>query len=346
MQAAEKTNIRALSSEALGEALAARGAEKFRARQVHAWLWQKSARSFPEMSDLPKALRERLEEEFDIGFAGVDLEQESADGTLKCRFLLGDGSRVEGVLIPTPKRMTACISSQVGCNLGCTFCATGYMRMQRNLTYAEIYDQVVLLREKAETKFARPLTNIVFMGMGEPLLNYGNLLAGIERITSPDGLGISAKRITISTAGIVKRIRDLANDKVKCNLALSLHAADDAKRSRIMPITRTNPIAEVVKALEYFYEKTGNELTFEYTLLDGVNDSPEDAAQLIRLCRRLPVKVNLIEYNTIREADFRKTGEKRLALFLRQLETNGVLVKVRTSRGKDIDAACGQLANK
>ena len=346
MQAIEKISIRDLSLEQLTEQIVALGEPSFRAKQIYEWLCKKSAVQFSEMLNLSKSLREQLESRYAINAIVIDVQQKSMDGTIKCRFKLVDGHMVEGVLIPSENRMTACVSSQVGCNLGCTFCATGFIKMKRNLEPYEIYDQVVLLNKASLEHHKQPLTNIVFMGMGEPLLNYDNVLAGIAKITGEDGLHISAKRITVSTAGLAKMIRKLADDQVKFNLALSLHAADDIKRSKLMPINEANNLNDLVKALNYFHDKTGNRITFEYILFDGINESMEDAKNLVTLCSKVPARVNIIEYNTIREADFHKSKEDQREKFIAYLETHRVVAKVRRSRGKDIDAACGQLANK
>ena len=346
MQAPEKISIRDLSLEQLTEQIVALGEPSFRAKQIYEWLWKKSAVQFSEMLNLSKSLREQLESHYTINAIVIDVQQKSMDGTIKCRFKLVDGHMIEGVLIPSENRMTACVSSQVGCNLGCTFCATGFIKMKRNLEPYEIYDQVVLLNKASLEHHKQPLTNIVFMGMGEPLLNYNNVLAGIAKITGEDGLHISAKRITVSTAGLAKMIRKLADDQVKFNLALSLHAADDIKRSKLMPINEANNLNDLVKALNYFHDKTGNRITFEYILFDGINESMEDAKNLVTLCSKVPARVNIIEYNTIREADFHKSKEDQREKFITYLETHRVVAKVRRSRGKDIDAACGQLANK
>ena len=322
------------------------GEKSFRAKQIQEWLWQKSATSFAEMTNLSKSLRERLAEHFVIRPVVVQESQRSGDGTIKSMFRLHDGHLVEGVLIPTSSRMTACISSQVGCSLSCKFCATGYMDRKRNLEAAEIYDQVVLIRQQAEEYYGQPLTNIVYMGMGEPLLNYANVLQSVERITSPQGLGMSPKRITVSTAGIAKMIKKLGDDAVKFNLALSLHAANDAKRSQIMPINASNTLDALRDALNYFYQKTGTRVTFEYIVFYNFNDTLEDARELWQFTRQVPSKVNIIEYNPISEADFVNTEADRLDQFAAFLEDRGVTVNVRRSRGKDIDAACGQLAIK
>jgi 23S rRNA (adenine2503-C2)-methyltransferase len=346
MQVTQKINIRSLTKLQLIECINVLDEQKFRGLQVYDWLWKKSARRFSEMTNLPQSLRLKLETQFEIDPLKIDLQQKSSDGTIKCRFILHDGYFIEGVLIPSNNRITACVSSQVGCNLGCRFCATGYMKLKRNLEPWEIYDQVVLLRNISTEHYKQPLTNIVFMGMGEPLLNYKNVLLAIDKLTSEQGLGISPKRITVSTAGLAKLIKKLGDDKVKFNLALSLHAADDKKRSALMPVNDANGLDELMDALNYFYQKTGNRITFEYILFDGINDKPEDAQNLVKLCRKVPARVNIIEYNSIREAEYGQSAEGQREYFIKYLETQNIIAKVRRSRGKDIDAACGQLANK
>ncbi len=342
----EKPCIRQLSQSELVEILAGMGEPAYRARQVHAWMWKRGALAFSEMTDLSKALREQLEEKFSMQALQVDLEQRSSDGTIKCRFRTHDGHLIEGVMIPADDRMTACVSSQVGCNLACTFCATGFIKVKRNLEPWEIFDQVVLLNKAAMQHHGRGLTNIVYMGMGEPLLNYKNVLGSIERITAEDGLHMSPKRITVSTAGLAKMIRKLGDDQVKFNLALSLHAADDVKRSKLMPVNDANNLNDLVMALNYFYLKTGNRITFEYILFDGINESMEDARNLVALCARVPARVNIIEYNPIPDAPFQRSLEEQREKFIQYLEKHNIVAKVRRSRGKDIDAACGQLANR
>ena len=341
-----KQDIRRTKPEQLKIFLTEIGEKPFRAKQIQEWLWQKSATSFAEMTNLSKPLRTQLEAHYAIRPVTIQEEQESHDGTIKFIFRLHDGHLVEGVLIPTKKRMTACISSQVGCSLSCKFCATGYMDRKRNLDAAEIYDQVVLIRNQAEQRYQRPLTNVVYMGMGEPLLNYNNVLESVEKITSPQGLDMASWRITVSTAGIAKMIKKLGDDEVKFNLALSLHAANDTKRSQIMPINESNTLEALREALQYFYEKTGTQVTFEYIVFHNVNDTLEDARELWEFTKRVPSKVNIIEYNPISEADFVNTEADRLDQFAAFLESKGVTVNVRRSRGKDIDAACGQLAIK
>lgn len=341
-----KKDIREISFEEISAWFKANGEPAFRARQVWEWLWQKSARSFGAMTNLSKALREKLEENFVIRAVEVDTFQKSKDRTIKNAFRLFDGNIVEGVLIPTETRMTACVSSQVGCSLTCKFCATGKLERLRNLNADEIYDQVALIREQSEREYGIPLSNIVYMGMGEPLLNYANVLKSIERITSPDGLGMSPQRITVSTAGIAKMIKKLGDDEVKFNLALSLHAANDEKRNHIMPINEHNTLDVLAEALDYFYSKTGTRVTFEYIVFNGFNDEIQDAKELEAFCRRVKAKVNLIEYNPIDGGEFLNAREDKIEIFKNYLESRGVIVNIRRSRGKDIDAACGQLANK
>ena len=343
-----KEDIRKLSKAELETVFTEMGEPRFRATQVYEWLWQKGARSFEAMTNLSKKLRATLSDRFAINAIELDKVQHSTDGTIKSRFRLHDGHLIESVLIPVPadNRYTVCVSSQVGCSLSCKFCATGRMQRLRNLDAAEIFDQVVLVNEQAETHFNHPLTNIVYMGMGEPLLAYRNVVDSIDRITAPDGLNMSPKRITVSTAGIAKMIRRLADDQSKVNLALSLHAADDAKRDEIMPINEQNNLSVLMDALEYFYQTTRNRISYEYIAFQNFNDSLEDADNLLKLCQRFPVRVNIIEYNPIDGAPFLKSTEHRIDDFARYLRDHGVMVTVRRSRGKDIDAACGQLANK
>jgi len=342
-----KKNIRQLNLSELEAWFLENDEKKFRAKQVYEWLWTKQARSFSGMTNLSLKLREKLEENFSLPAIREDISQISADGTIKARFKSFDNHLVEGVLIPTEKRLTACVSSQVGCSLSCKFCATGFLDRKRNLEFDEIFDQVSMLNEKSIELYDKKLTNIVYMGMGEPLLNYKNVLRSIEKITSSDGLGMSPKRITVSTAGVAKMIRQLGDDQVRFKLALSLHAPTDEKRNEIMPINETNHIKALTEALNYFYKQTGNEITLEYILFKDFNDSEEDAHNLTKIFRQVPADlVNIIEYNPIDNASFSKPEEAAVFRFMRQLELNKVNARLRRSRGKDIDAACGQLANK
>lgn len=339
-------DIRDLTLDELTAFLVERGEKPFRAKQVFEWLWTKSVTDFDAMTSLGKDLRSKLKEWFILNAAVVGDEQVSNDRTIKCAFTVENDRVVEGVLIPTASRMTACISSQVGCSLACKFCATGRLKLMKNLQPGEIYDQVVYLARQADERYGTPLSNIVYMGMGEPLLNYKNVLTSIERITGTPGLGMSPKRITVSTAGIAKMIKKLGDDEVRFNLALSLHAANDRKRSEIMDINDTNNLEVLAEALRYFYEKTGTRVTYEYIIFDGFNDSLEDARELAQFCKNVPCKINIIEYNPIDGGEFRQAAPERVDAFAAYLEDCNLVVNVRRSRGKDIDAACGQLANK
>lgn len=324
----------------------AAGEPAFRAKQVYEWIWKKAARSFDAMGNVPKTTREWLSEKFSLQIVTTAEAQYSSDRTIKSSFQLHDNNLVEGVLIPTRERVTACVSSQVGCSLTCSFCATGYMDRKRNLESFEIYDQVVLIRDQAQEKYGQALTNIVYMGMGEPLLNYANVLKSIEQITSPEGLGMSPRRITVSTAGIAKMIQKLGDDQVKFNLALSLHAANDTKRNQIMPINESNTLQVLKAALLYFFEKTGNEITLEYIVFNKFNDTLEDARELYEFAKGIPCKINLIEYNPIAQSSFVNAEADAIAKFSAFLESKRMIVNIRRSRGRDIDAACGQLAGK
>ncbi len=341
-----KRDIRKLKLEELKEFFVAQGEKPFRAQQVYEWLWMKSAKSIDQMTNISLETRDMLKKHFVINHIKVDNMQRSADGTIKNAVTLHDGMIVESVLIPTEKRITACVSSQVGCSLACKFCATARLKRQRNLSPDEIYDQVVAIKEQAEVFFGRPLTNIVFMGMGEPLLNYANVTAAIEKITAQKGLNMASRRITVSTVGVAKMIKKMADDQVKFNLAVSLHSAINKTRSSIMPINDTNSLEELGEALIYWYQKTKNKVTYEYVVWKGINDTPEDAEALLRFCKLVPSKVNLIEYNPIDEGSFQQASDEVLNMYMDLLEKNGITTRIRKSRGKDIDAACGQLANK
>jgi 23S rRNA (adenine2503-C2)-methyltransferase len=339
-------NIRNSSLADLEKLMVELNEPKFRGKQVYEWIWQKHAASIADMTNLPKALREKLSEQYTIPKVRIHHSQFSSDGTIKNRLQLHDGHFVESVLIPTEKRMTVCVSSQVGCSLACKFCATGFMDRKRNIDFDEIVDEVTLTNEQALQHYGKGITNIVFMGMGEPLLNYKNVLKAINMISSPDCLGMSPRRITVSTAGISKMIRQLGDDAVRFKLALSLHAANDHKRDKIMPINETSNLDELVDALNYFYKQTKNEITFEYILFKDFNDTPDDADELVQLYRKVPVDlVNIIEYNSIEKARFTKPDDAVVEQFMQYLESKRVNARLRRSRGKDIDAACGQLAN-
>ena len=313
-------NIKGLTKEELKNFFVEYNEKPFRANQVYEWLWKKQAVSFDEMSNISNPIKELLKQHFEIHSVTIAELQISSDRTIKNAFRLYDGKITEGVLIPSKTRMTACISSQVGCSLSCTFCATGKLDRLRNIDADEIFDQVALIKKQAEEHYRTPLTNIVYMGMGEPLLNYSNVLKSVELISAEEGLGMSPKRITVSTAGIAKMIKKLGDDQVKFNLALSLHAATDEKRSKIMPINETNTLEALGEALVYFYEKTGSRVTFEYIIFKDFNDSIEDAKDLAEFCKQVPCKINIIEYNPIDDAQFEKADMKKTDDFARFLE--------------------------
>jgi len=342
----DKINIRNLSLDEIKKTLSEMGEKPFRGAQIYEWLWQKDAHTFEDMTNLSISLREKIDAHFYIDHIELKDQQISSDKTIKCAFSVGENTVIEGVLIPTSSRTTACISSQIGCSLACKFCATGKLKLMRNLSAGEIVDQVVYLRDQAVNRYDTTLSNIVYMGMGEPLLNYNNMLRSIDRITSEDGLGISPKRITVSTAGIAKMIKKLGDDEVKFNLALSLHAANDRKRSEIMEINDSNNIEALRESLVYFHAKTGTRVTFEYIIFKDFNDSLEDAQELAAFAKCVPCKINIIEYNPIDDGIFQQTTKAKTDAFAKYLEDRNIIVHVRRSRGKDIDAACGQLANK
>ena len=342
----DKKNIRALSLDELKNFFKQHDYPIFRAKQVYEWLWKKSVSNFEEMRNVSKDIVCLLKEHFVIQHVHITESQKSNDRTIKTAFGLYDNNNVEGVLIPTKNRMTACISSQVGCSLSCKFCATGKLDRLRNLNADEIYDQVFMLNELAKENYQQKLSNIVYMGMGEPLLNYKNVINSIEKITSKDGLGMSPKRITVSTAGIAKLIKRLGDDDVKFNLALSLHAANDKKRDYIMPINEQNSLVALQEAILYFYQKTETRITYEYIIFKGFNDELIDAQELAEFAKITPCKINIIEYNPIDDGEFQQAKREKVDAFVDYLESKNLIVNVRRSRGKDIDAACGQLANK
>ena len=339
-------DIRTLSLEDLQNYFVTLGEKPFRAKQVYDWLWSKNLHSIEEMTNLSKELREKIALEYTINPISVDLLQKSKDGTIKNGVKLHDGLLVESVLIPTETRTTACVSSQVGCSLNCEFCATAKLKRMRNLEVAEIVDQVALIDQQSKMYFDRPLSNIVFMGMGEPLMNYKNVVEAIRKITTPDGLGMSPRRVTVSTSGIPKMIKMLADENLRVNLALSLHSAIERTRNEIMPFSEKFPLTEIMEALQYWYQKTGNPVTYEYCVWGGINDDEEHIKALIRYSKKVPSKVNLIQYNPIGEGKFDHRSVEAEERYVRELSNAGINVLVRRSRGGDIDAACGQLANK
>ena len=341
-----KKDIRTYTKEELRDFFVAQGEKAFRGNQVYEWLWQKGAHHFDDMTNLSKATRTFLDTHFVINHIQVDQMQRSADGKIKNAVKLHDGLIVESVLIPTATRTTACVSSQVGCSLNCTFCATARLKRMRNLNPDEIVDQVVVIDRQSKLYHNRPLSNIVFMGMGEPLMNYNNVIKAIDKITSPEGLGMSSRRITVSTSGVPKMIKKMADDAVKFNLAISLHSAIASVRTSIMPFNEHMPLEDLKEALLYWYEKTKKAVTYEYVVWKDVNDREEDIKALVRFCKYIPSKVNLIEYNPIDGEAYQQAAPEVINTYVAALERDHITVTVRRSRGKDIDAACGQLANK
>jgi 23S rRNA (adenine2503-C2)-methyltransferase len=342
----QKKDIRSLTKDQLRDFFVANGDKAFRGNQVYEWLWNKNAHAFEDMTNVAKPTRQMLEDHFVINHIKVDQMQRSTDGTVKNAVRLHDGLVVESVLIPTKTRTTACVSSQVGCSLDCNFCATARLKRMRNLNPDEIYDQVAAIDKESRLYHNHPLSNIVFMGMGEPLMNYNNVIKAIDMITSPEGLGMSPKRITVSTSGVPKMIKKLADDGVKFKLAVSLHSAIDEIRSRIMPFSSNFPLADLRESLEYWYRKTHSKITYEYVVWKDINDNTASIDALVKFCKYVPCKVNLIEYNPIDDGEFQQASEESINAYIKALEANDIVVKVRRSRGKDIDAACGQLANK
>ena len=342
----KNTDIRSLSIKELEEFLKNNNEKLFRAKQIYEWLWKKACCSFDEMTNLSLHLRELLKNNFIITKINEEQSLSAKDGTIKYVFHLHDNELIESVLIPSGSRITACVSSQVGCTFNCPFCATGNLQYKRNLLAGEMYDQVKILSDKSKEKFGSPLSNIVFMGMGEPLLNYDNLINAIEKISSKNGLEISPQRITISTVGIVEKIKQLADDKIKFNLAVSLHSANEEKRNIIIPANKSNPLNGLIDSLKYFNDKTGIRISFEYLLLRNFNDSLNDAGELAEFCKNFPCKINIIEYNPVEGSDFQKSTEIKTKKFTSYLENKNMIVNIRQSRGSDINAACGQLANK
>lgn len=333
------------------------GQPAFRGRQLFRWLFGRGATSFEEMTDLPASLRAELEEVAEIGQIEEVRRQQARDRTIKLLFRLSTGRLIESVLIPdldedrNARRLTVCVSSQVGCAMGCHFCATGLMGFSQNLTSGEIYDQVYRLNQIGLSDFGRPVTNVVFMGMGEPMQNYDAVIRSTWLMTDEDALGLAARRITISTVGLARRIRQLADDQASgrapgVGLALSLHAPTDPQRSAIMPVNRSEKtdLAALEDAVRHYHTVTGRRITYEYCLFEDINDGPTDAKHLAGVTRWAPSKVNIIVYNPVPGAEFRSPSEERLEKFIRALVREGVTVTVRRSRGQDIDAACGQLA--
>ena len=341
-----KKDIRSLSLKDLCSFFESNNHPSFRGNQVYNWLWNKSCFSFDNMTNISLELREVLKKDFVINHIKIDNIQKSNDGTIKNAVKLFDNLLVESVLIPVKNRTTACISSQVGCSLDCEFCATSKLKRMRNLNPDEIFDQASTINLQSKLYYNRPISNIVFMGMGEPLLNYKNLILGIDKITSKEGLGISPKRITVSTSGISKLIIKMADNNVKFNLAVSLHSAIEETRNKIMPFSKKFPLDELLDAVKYWYKKTGKIVTYEYIVWKEIHDDMNHISALVQFCKASPSKVNLIEYNKTENPFFVSADDKIIDNYISELEKNRIPVTIRKSRGKDIDAACGQLANK
>ena len=342
----KKIDIRKLTKEELRNFFVTQGDKAFRGNQVYEWLWSKGAYSFEDMTNIALKTREMLANHFVINHIKVDQMQRSSDGTIKNAVRLHDDLVVESVLIPTPTRTTACVSSQVGCSLDCNFCATARLKRMRNLNPDEIYDQVVAIDRESRLYHNRPLSNIVFMGMGEPLMNYNNVIKAIDKITADEGLGMSPRRITVSTSGIPKMIKKMADDGVRFKLAVSLHSAIEEVRNKIMPFSNKFPLTDLLESLQHWYDKTNSRITFEYVVWKGINDRKVDIDALVRFCKKVPSKVNLIEYNPIDDGEYQQASSAATDAYIAALEKEHISVTVRRSRGKDIDAACGQLANK
>ena len=339
-------DIRSISLEKLNKFIEKNNFPLYRSNQIFNWINKSSVKSFDDMTNLPKSLIDLLKENFRLNFSQISSKQISIDSTMKFAIKLHDKLVVESVLIPSGDRVTACVSSQVGCSLDCEFCATSKLLRMRNLESYEIFDQIILLNEQSIENYSLPISNIVFMGMGEPLLNYNNVINSINLITGKEGIEISNKKITLSTSGISKMIHKMADDNVKFNLAISLHSAIESTRNEIMPFSKSFPLNQLIKSLEYWYEKTKRKVTFEYLIWKGINDNFEHINALVKICKRVPSKVNLIEYNSIDDPRFSKADELWVNKYLNILKENKVSASIRRSRGKDIQAACGQLANK
>ena len=346
MEEINKKDIRLLNKEALQDFFASHGAPSFKGGQVYQWLWQKGVHNFDLMTNLSLEHRNILKTHFEIKHINIDTQQRSSDGTIKNAVKLHDQLVVESVLIPTASRTTACVSSQVGCSLDCVFCATAALKRMRNLNADEIYDQVVAIDHQSKLYHNRPLSNIVFMGMGEPLMNYKNVIAAIDKITHPEGLAMSPRRITLSTSGIPKMIKKMADDNVKFRLAVSLHSARQEVREKIMPFAQKFDLKDLIDSLVYWNEYSKKKITFEYIVWEGINDQKEDIQALVALCNRIPSKVNIIQYNTIDGSLMKQAQQSVIDDYITALTRARVKVTYRRSRGLDIDAACGQLANK
>lgn len=342
----ENDDIRSISFDKLNNFIQKNNFPSYRSNQIFNWINKSTLRSFDDMTNIPKSLVKLLKENFVINITNILSKQVSNDSTIKFAIKLHDNLVVESVLIPSGNRVTACVSSQVGCSLDCGFCATSKLLRMRNLHSYEIFDQIMILNSQSLKNYSLPISNIVFMGMGEPLLNYKNVIEAIKLITSEDGIKISNKKITLSTSGISKMIIKMSDDNIKFNLAVSLHSAVEETRNMIMPFSKSFPLDKLINSLDYWYKKTKRKVTFEYLIWKGINDDLEHIEALVKICKRIPSKVNLIEYNSIDSPKFKKADDFWVDNYLKILKKNKIPVSIRRSRGKDINAACGQLANK
>ena len=338
----ERTNLRQLSSKQLREALHEMGQPAFRAKQIEEWVWEKGATSFDQMTNLPKALRASLAEQFSLGGVREVGRQVSDDGSRKYLLQYEDGTSVECVGMPTGSKLAVCVSSQAGCAMGCAFCATGAAGLSRSLTEAEIYDQVLHVRDD----FGSRVTSVVLMGQGEPFMNYDASLAAMRRLNSPDGLGIGARHITVSTCGIIPAIRKFSNEPEQFTLAISLHSAVQRTRNALMPGVRKFSLLHLYEVMGEYVDKTGRRPTYEYALIRGVNDTEEELGALCDFCRDNLAHVNIIQLNEVKGSRFQPSSDARAGEFVRRLASVGVEATIRQSRGQDIDAACGQLKQK
>jgi len=340
-----KDDIRLLNSKQLEEFFINKNQKKYRVDQVLDWVWNKGVDSFSKMSNLSDNLRNLLDKKFVLKKPIEIKIFKSSDGTIKYSIQLYDKNHIEAVLIPSKKRVTACISSQVGCSLDCKFCATSRLIRKRNLFHYEIFDQLFYLNEQSKVHFKRKISNVVFMGMGEPLLNYKNVVEVIKKIKLKSGLNFSAKKITISTSGIPKVIKHIAHEDLNCNLAVSLHSAIQKTRELIMPFSEKFPLEDLVDSLKYWYSITKKKVLYEYIVFHGINDNIEHIKALVKICKILPCKVNFIEYNPTGDETFKQSKVEKLKLYQKHLTSEGIVNTFRISRGRDINAACGQLIN-
>lgn len=336
-----KIDIKSLSKDELASALKDAGVEAYRAKQVWRWLFKAGVRSFDEMTDLPEALRHALKARFHITHPTLlDQRRSSIDGTTKYLLKLEDASTIETVFLPEKERSTICLSTQVGCKFACSFCASAPFGFVRNLSTAEILDEVLFVKGRNPDS---PITNLVFMGIGEPFDNYGNLMKAIRILNDPDAFGIGARKITVSTCGLIPQIRKFGDEGLQIELSVSLHSADDAIRSKLVPVNKRYPLKDLVAACKEYTERTNRVITFEYILIKGANASREDALKLVRLLKGMKCKVNTIAFNKIRIKDYTEPSPQDIRAFLKVLKDGGINVTHRKSKGEDIDAGCGQL---